>query len=111
MSDLSQKHCVPCHRGVQPLSTRAASALLDQLDGWEIGDGPRLVKHWRFDDFATALSFVNRIGAIAEAEGHHPDLALGWGRVSVELWTHAAGGLTENDFVLAARIDEAQPPS
>ena len=71
---------------------------------WTISAGPRLGKTWKFPDFATALAFVNRIGAIADAEDHHPDVALSWGRVAVELWSHAAGGLTENDFIVAATI-------
>jgi 4a-hydroxytetrahydrobiopterin dehydratase len=90
------------------LSDGEANALLGQLDGWTISAGPRLGKTWKFPDFATALAFVNRIGAIADAEDHHPDVALSWGRVGVELWSHAAGGLTENDFIVAAKIDEAK---
>ena len=84
-----------------------ASALLAQLDGWAIEAGPRLARRWKFPDFATALAFVNRIGAIADAEDHHPDVTLGRGRAGIELWTHAAGGLTENDFIVAAKIDAA----
>ena len=108
MSELSNKHCVPCREGMPPLAADAVSKLLAQLDGWAVTDGPRLAKGWKFPDFSTALAFVNHIGAIADAEDHHPDVTLGWGRVGVELWTHAAGGLTENDFILAARIDDAR---
>ena len=107
MSDLSKKHCVPCRDGMPHLSTDAAAGLLAQLDGWSVTGQPRLAKQWKFPDFATALAFVNRIGAIADAEDHHPDVTLGWGRVGIELWTHAVDGLTENDFILAARIDDA----
>lgn len=74
----------------------------------EVRDGhDALVRRYRFDDFLGAIAFVNRIAPVAESEGHHPDLVVGWGRVEVVLWTHAAGGLTENDFILAARIDAA----
>ena len=90
------------------LSGAEARALLAGLDGWTIMDGPRLAKTWKLANFAEALAFVNSIGAIAEAEDHHPDIALAWGRVGVELWTHAAGGLTENDFIVAAHIDGAK---
>lgn len=107
MSDLARKHCTPCREGTPPLGDDEAKRLVAGLDGWSIEDGPRLARRWKFPDFATALAFVNRIGAIADAEDHHPDVTLGWGRVGVELWTHAAGGLTENDFILAAKINEA----
>lgn len=108
MSTLGARHCTPCREGTPPLSVEAAQGLLAQLDGWTVTPGPRLVKHWKLESFAAALAFVNRIGAVAEAEDHHPDITLGWGRVGVELWTHAAGGLTDNDFILAARIDQAR---
>jgi len=107
VSELSKKHCVPCREGMPSLAADSTAALLAQLDGWTVSPQPRLAKQWKFPDFATALAFVNRIGAIADAEDHHPDVTLGWGRVGIELWTHAAGGLTENDFILAARIDDA----
>src|SRR5688572_19326313 len=87
MSELSEKRCVPCREGMASLPTDAAEALLGQLDGWSILPGPRLGKTWKFPDFATALAFVNRIGAIADGEDHHPDVALSWGKVGVELWT------------------------
>ena len=84
------------------------------MAGWtleEAGDHEQLVKCFEFENFVDAVGFVNRLTPIAEAEGHHPDLLVAWGRVEVMLWTHAAGGLTENDFVLAARIDEAAGPT
>ena len=89
-----------------------AAGLLTDLQDWEIeeADGhPLLVKTYRFSNFVQAVDFVNRITPVAEAEGHHPDLLVSWGRVRVQLWTHAAGGLTENDFVLAAKIDQLAP--
>jgi 4a-hydroxytetrahydrobiopterin dehydratase len=107
MSRLSDKNCVPCREGTPPLADAAAAVLLGELDGWTIAAGRRLVKDWRFPDFHSALEFVNRIGAIADAEGHHPDVTLAWGRAGLEIWTHAAGGLTENDFILAAKADDA----
>lgn len=111
MGELSAKHCVVFRKGTPPLGPDDTARLLRLVDGWNIQDGPRLAKAWRFADFASALAFVNRIGAIADAENHHPDVALAWGRVGIELWTHDAGGLTENDFILAARIDDAHASS
>lgn len=107
MSELARRKCTPCREGMASLSAAEAQPLLDQLDGWTIAPGPRLTKTWKLADFANALAFVNRIGEIAETEDHHPDIALAWGRVGVELWTHAAGGLTENDFIVAAKMDES----
>ena len=105
---LAERHCVPCERGTPPMPADQAGALLLGLQGWEIehSDGhDQLAKAYRFPDFVRAVEFVNRITPVAEAEGHHPDLLVTWGRVRVQLWTHAARGLTENDFVLAAKID------
>ncbi len=105
---------MPCEAGTPPLTEEQAAPLLAQLDGWlvEEADGHRqLFKAYRFRDFVAAVDFVNRITPIAEAEGHHPDLLVTWGQVRVQLWTHAAGGLTENDFVLAAKIDRVAAPT
>lgn len=107
MSDLARRRCTPCREGMPSLDAASATALLARLDGWTIEQGPRLARRWRFRDFSSALAFVNRIGAIADGEDHHPDITLAWGRVGVELWTHAARGLTENDFIVAAKFDEA----
>jgi 4a-hydroxytetrahydrobiopterin dehydratase len=104
---LASKQCVPCEGGVPPLSSEEISRLLMQVDGWTVSDGKKLAKTYTFPDFVQALAFVNRAGAVAEAEGHHPDLFLTWGKVGVEVWTHAIGGLSENDFILAAKLDEA----
>jgi 4a-hydroxytetrahydrobiopterin dehydratase len=90
-----------------PLTHEQITSLLPQLDGWSVEDDRKLVKIYRFPDFAAGLAFVNRAGAIAEAEGHHPDLHLAWGRVRVDLLTHVIGGLTDNDFILAAKLDQA----
>ena len=80
--------------------------LLQQLDGWEVVDGHHLAKNYGFKDFADSLAFVNRVGGVAEANGHHPELILGWGKVRIEIFTHKIDGLTESDFVLAAKCDE-----
>ncbi len=106
MAGLSAKTCVPCQGGVPPLRREQYDPLLKQLRGWEVRDDHHLAKRYDFPDFATALAFVNRIGAVAEHEGHHPDLTLSWGTVGVQIWTHKANGLTESDFILAAKIDE-----
>ena len=110
--DLASRHCVPCRKGMPPLDASAAAGLLAGTPSWEMPEGKRLERTFRFPDFATALAFVDRAGALAEAEDHHPDLHLSWGKVRVVLWTHAAGGLTENDFILAAKFDRAfsDPP-
>ncbi len=106
---LEQQSCRPCRGGVEPLRGQALEDLRRRLGpGWEVKDGRRLEKDYTFDDFQQALQFVNQVGALAEAQGHHPDLHLGWGRVKVILWTHKIGGLHENDFILAAKIDRIE---
>lgn len=105
MSELAKKDCVPCRGGVPPLSGDRIAELLSQLDGWKVEKEHHLTKAYAFADFAEALAFVNRVGAIAEQQGHHPDLHLAWGKVRVEVWTHKIGGLTESDFIFAAKID------
>jgi len=107
-SELAQRHCVPCRGGVPPLRGEALAAVARQLGGdWQIVDEHHLAKAFAFPDFAGALAFTNAIGSIAEAEGHHPNIALAWGSVEVSIWTHKIDGLTESDFVLAAKIDAA----
>ena len=112
MSSLASKHCVPCRGGVPPLAGDELRRLAAQLPGWTVVNDHHLTRTFRFPDFAAALAFVNRVGAIAEAEGHHPDLTLSWGRVDVLTYTHKIDGLTESDFILAAKIDQTgdQPP-
>jgi 4a-hydroxytetrahydrobiopterin dehydratase len=108
MSDLANKQCVPCRGGHPPLEGAELTNLQASLGGeWEVVDGHHLLNAYTFDDFAQALDFTNRVGAIAEAEGHHPDIYLAWGRVEVKIWTHKIDGLTESDFVLAAKADVA----
>jgi len=107
MSELAKRDCVPCKGGAPALAGQALEDLLGQLgNGWVVVEGHHLEKTYRFPDFVEALAFVNRVGEVAEQQGHHPDLELGWGRVKVALWTHAASGLTESDFVLAAKADQ-----
>jgi 4a-hydroxytetrahydrobiopterin dehydratase len=103
---LTSKHCVPCEGGIPSLTAEEITPLLAQLDGWSVEGGQKLKKTYTFPDFVQALAFVNRAGDVAEAEGHHPDLYLTWGKVGVELITHAIGGLSENDFILAAKLDD-----
>lgn len=103
--DLADRRCVPCHAGTPRIGDAEARALLACLDGWELVDGRRLRREFRFRNFRDALAFVNEVGEIAEAEDHHPELLLAWGRVRVEIWTHAIDGLSANDFVLAAKLD------
>jgi 4a-hydroxytetrahydrobiopterin dehydratase len=103
--DLTDRKCVPCEGGVPRLEGAALEPLLAAVPGWD-RRGDKIHRHLRFRDFAEAMAFVNAMAAVAEAEGHHPDFEVhGWNNVSVTLWTHAAGGLTENDFILAAKID------
>ncbi len=107
MSDLAKKECVPCKGGVPPLKGVALRDLLAQVDGWTVADEHHLTKTYRFKNFAEALAFVNAVGAIAERERHHPDIHLAWGKVQVDIWTHKIDGLTESDFVFAAKCDAA----
>jgi 4a-hydroxytetrahydrobiopterin dehydratase len=106
-TDLAQKKCVACEGGVDPLNRVEAEVLMKQLKQWTLsGDARWLSKDFKFNDFKDALSFVDKVGALAESEGHHPDIQLSWGKATVELTTHAINGLSENDFIMAAKIDE-----
>lgn len=106
---LADKACVPCRGGVPPLAHDRVEALLKELDpGWtSTHENTRIERTYQFEEFADALAFANRVGEIAEREGHHPDLHIGWGRCRVEIWTHKINGLTESDFYLAAKTDRA----
>jgi 4a-hydroxytetrahydrobiopterin dehydratase len=108
MSDLASRDCVPCRGGVPPLEGPEIQKLLGELDGWEVIDGHHLRKFYEFKDFRGALGFVNRVGVVAEEQGHHPDILFGWGRAEVSIWTHKIDGLTESDFILAAKIDKLE---
>jgi len=106
---LAQKQCVPCRGGVPPLQGPALLRLQQQVPGWEVIEEHHLEKTCVFPDFKTALAFVNRVGEIAEQQGHHPDVFLSWGQVRVKIYTHKIDGLTESDFILAAKIDRVLP--
>lgn len=103
--DLADKQCVPCRGGVPPLEPDAIVPLAAQLPEWQVVEHRKIRRDFQFPDFAEGLALVQRIGVEAEAQGHHPDLYLAWGKVTVEIWTHKVNGLTESDFILAARID------
>ncbi|MEO8745334.1 MAG: 4a-hydroxytetrahydrobiopterin dehydratase [Candidatus Dormiibacterota bacterium] len=108
VTPLTERHCVACKPGTPPLSLAEIDRLLQQVPGWSVdaADGHlRLTRAFKFKGFMPGVELVDRIAAIAEAEQHHPDLLLSYGSLTVQAWTHAAGGLTENDFILAARID------
>jgi 4a-hydroxytetrahydrobiopterin dehydratase len=103
--DLTQKRCVPCEGGVPPLTTAQASELLKSVRGWEL-KGNQIQKSYKFKDFSENMGFVTRAALVAEAEGHHPDLNIHqWNRLTITLWTHAINGLSENDFIVAAKLD------
>ena len=104
---LTAKKCLPCEGGVEPCSLESAREQLNQLAGWSLShEGQRIRKQWTVKNFMAGLEFFNRVADLAEAEGHHPDLHLeGYRNVAIEIWTHAIGGLSENDFILAAKID------
>jgi 4a-hydroxytetrahydrobiopterin dehydratase len=104
-AELAERDCVPCKKGAKPLQGEALAGLLWKLDDWTCVKQHHLTKEWKFKDFAQALAFVNKVGAVAEEQGHHPDLFLKWGLVRAEIYTHVIDGLSENDFVLAAKID------
>ncbi len=104
--ELSKKKCVPCEGGVPRLTRAELDLLLPQIPAWKVEDERRIVRRFLFEDFKGALAFVNDIAALAESEGHHPDFTVRYSVVDVVLYTHAIGGLSENDLVLAAKIDE-----
>ena len=104
---LTQQTCVPCQGGIPPLTPEEVRGFLDQVPGWELNDASdRLYRKFPFDDFVAALAFVNKVGAVAEEEGHHPDISFGWGHADIVLFTHKIRGLHENDFIMAAKISE-----
>ncbi len=105
MTDLASKNCVPCRGAVPPLAGKDLARLSEQLPDWKVVDGHHITKVFKFPDFRQALAFVNKVGGVAEEQGHHPDILLSWGKAEVTTWTHAINGLTESDFILAAKID------
>jgi|ERR1051325_5823691 4a-hydroxytetrahydrobiopterin dehydratase len=107
-TSLANEKCIPCRGGVPPLEGAELRSLAEELgNGWSVVEGHHLEKTFKFPDFAQALAFTNRVGAVAEEEGHHPDIYLTWGSVRITIWTHKIDGLTRSDFILAAKIDKA----
>jgi len=106
MSDLAARECVPCRGGVPPMKGKEIRNMLGQLSGWEVIDDHHLRKEFKFTDFRETLDYVNRIVELAETQGHHPDICFGWGKAEITIWTHKIDGLTESDFILAAKIDK-----
>jgi 4a-hydroxytetrahydrobiopterin dehydratase len=106
MSDLASKTCVPCRGGTPPLKGEELDDLWRQIPGWEVVEEHHLRHRFRFKNFREALDFVNRVGELAEEQGHHPDVGFGWGYAEVTVYTHKIDGLTESDFILAAKISE-----
>ena len=108
-STLAGRNCVPCRGGVPPLKGAKLTELHRQLADptqWKVVDEHHIIRSFKFPDFKSALAFVNKVGEVAEQQGHHPDILLGWGKVEITTWTHAVDGLTESDFILAAKIDQ-----
>ena len=103
--DLASKHSVPCKGGVEALGPEAVMDLLPQVPKWKAINNHHLIRTFTFPDFQKALDFVNRVGAVAEEQGHHPDILLSWGKAEITLWTHKINGLSESDFIMAAKID------
>jgi 4a-hydroxytetrahydrobiopterin dehydratase len=105
MSELASRQCVPCRGGVPPLRGEELTKLQAQLEGWQVVDEHHLRKEYKLSNFGEAQAFVNQVGQLAEEQGHHPDICYGWGRAEITIWTHKIDGLTESDFILAAKID------
>ena len=110
MSDLASKKCVPCEGNIPPFNTDEIHQYLKKVDGWEVLedkiDGFHLIKNFKFENFLKSQEFVNKVGKIAEEEGHHPDIWFGWGYAKIKIYTHAIKGLAESDFILAAKIEK-----
>jgi len=105
-NDLLKKKCVPCEGGVDPIDRAGAQKYLPDVPGWNLSeDGKKISKEFKFKDFIGAINFVERVADVAEMEDHHPDIHVYYSKVVLELWTHAIGGLSENDFIVAAKVD------
>jgi 4a-hydroxytetrahydrobiopterin dehydratase len=105
MAELASKTCVPCKGGVPPLAGKELEKLAQEVPQWRVVSGHHITRAFTFPDFKRALAFVNKVGNLAEEQGHHPDILLTWGKAEVTTWTHKIDGLTESDFILAAKID------
>ena len=107
ISELAKKECVPCKGGIPPLKGDELQSLLEKLGNhWKVVQEHHLEKEYKFDNFKQALNFTNKVGEFAETIGHHPDIYLAWGKVNLTIWTHKVDGLTENDFIYAAKADQ-----
>jgi 4a-hydroxytetrahydrobiopterin dehydratase len=106
MSDLASKTCTPCHSGTPPLAGAELQAFAKEVPQWKVIDGHHITRAFTFPDFRQALTFVKKVGELAEQQGHHPDILLAWGKAEVTTWTHKINGLSEGDFILAAKIDK-----
>jgi 4a-hydroxytetrahydrobiopterin dehydratase len=111
MADLAAKTCVPCKGGVPPLKGAELEKLGRELPDWKIVSEHHIARAFKFPDFRAALEFVDKVGALAEEQGHHPDIFLAWGKVEITIWTHKIDGLTESDFILGAKIDKLYQPT
>jgi 4a-hydroxytetrahydrobiopterin dehydratase len=109
MTALAEKECVPCKGGVPPVKGQDLARLKEQLNSnWKVVNEHHLEREYKFKDFREALDFTNKVGELAEAQGHHPDIYLAWGKVKLTMWTHKIDGLTESDFVFAAKVDQLE---
>lgn len=99
------KHCVPCEGGIPPIKATEAKKWMHMVPNWKVEKNKKIVRVFVFKDFVQALKFVNQVGKIAEAEGHHPDIEIHWNKVTLTLWTHAIGGLSTNDFIMGRKIN------
>ena len=110
MNDLSKKKCMPCEGGIPPFDVSEIHNYLKKVDGWDVKQDDLshyyLIKEFKFENFLNSQNFVNKVGEIAENEGHHPDICFGWGYAKIKIFTHAIQGLAESDFILAAKIDK-----
>jgi 4a-hydroxytetrahydrobiopterin dehydratase len=106
MSELAKKNCVPCKGGVPPLAGSELEKYKKEVPEWKVVDGHHITRSFVFKNFRQALDFVNKVGELAEEQGHHPDIFFTWGKADVTTWTHKINGLSEGDFILAAKIDE-----
>ena len=110
MNDLANKKCVPCEGGIPPFDMTEIHKYLKKVDSWDVKNNEKksyyLIKEFKFKDFIESQKFVNKVGSIAEQEGHHPDISFGWGYCKIKIFTHAIEGLAESDFILAAKIDK-----
>jgi 4a-hydroxytetrahydrobiopterin dehydratase len=105
MTELADKKCVPCRGDIPPLKGQVLADLRKLVPEWNMVEEHQIVREFSFPDFRSALTLVNRVGELAELEGHHPDVFLAWGKVQITLWTHKIKGLSESDFIMAAKID------